>query len=109
MRVNVLNPGRTRTAMRRQAYPAEDLETLPLPESIAGAVSGPAGPGEPRRHRPQFRCSGRWRRGLSRGRKRGQLLLSQLAKLTAPEGAFEPRGPRLRAHHATDEGTLALE
>src|SRR5437879_8391092 len=32
VRVNTLNPGRARTAMRRQAYPAEDLESLPPPE-----------------------------------------------------------------------------
>jgi NAD(P)-dependent dehydrogenase (short-subunit alcohol dehydrogenase family) len=44
VRVNVLNPGRTRTAMRRQAYPAEDLETLPLPESITGAYLALLGP-----------------------------------------------------------------
>ncbi len=35
IRVNALNPGRTRTAMRRQAYPSEDLATLPSPEDIA--------------------------------------------------------------------------
>jgi NAD(P)-dependent dehydrogenase (short-subunit alcohol dehydrogenase family) len=36
VRVNSLNPGRARTAMRRQAYPSEDLESLPLPESLTG-------------------------------------------------------------------------
>jgi NAD(P)-dependent dehydrogenase (short-subunit alcohol dehydrogenase family) len=36
VRVNSLNPGRARTAMRRQAYPSEDLETLPLPEALTG-------------------------------------------------------------------------
>jgi NAD(P)-dependent dehydrogenase (short-subunit alcohol dehydrogenase family) len=44
IRVNTLNPGRTRTAMRRQAYPAEDLETLPLPETITGAYLALLGP-----------------------------------------------------------------
>ena len=44
VRVNVLNPGRTRTAMRRQAYPAEDLESLPLPASLAGAYLALLGP-----------------------------------------------------------------
>jgi len=34
IRVNAINPGRTRTAMRRQAYPAENAEALPLPSSI---------------------------------------------------------------------------
>jgi NAD(P)-dependent dehydrogenase (short-subunit alcohol dehydrogenase family) len=48
VRVNVINPGRTRTAMRRQAYPAEAAETLPLPESVTGpylALLGPASRG----------------------------------------------------------------
>ncbi len=48
VRVNTLNPGRARTAMRRQAYPAEDLETLPLPESLTApyiALLGPASQG----------------------------------------------------------------
>lgn len=31
IRVNVVDPGRMRTAMRRAAYPAEDPETLPEP------------------------------------------------------------------------------
>jgi NAD(P)-dependent dehydrogenase (short-subunit alcohol dehydrogenase family) len=37
LRVNSINPGRMRTAMRAAAYPAEDANTLPLP----GAVTGP--------------------------------------------------------------------
>jgi NAD(P)-dependent dehydrogenase (short-subunit alcohol dehydrogenase family) len=48
VRVNTLNPGRARTAMRRQAYPAEDLETLPLPESLTSpyvSLLGPASQG----------------------------------------------------------------
>jgi NAD(P)-dependent dehydrogenase (short-subunit alcohol dehydrogenase family) len=48
IRVNTLNPGRARTAMRRQAYPAEDLESVPLPESLTGpyiALLGPASRG----------------------------------------------------------------
>lgn len=46
VRVYALNPGPTRTPMRRAAYPSEDLETLPLPESLAGTylrLLGPAG------------------------------------------------------------------
>jgi hypothetical protein len=35
MRVNLLNPGATRTNMRAQAFPGEDPETLKTPESIA--------------------------------------------------------------------------
>ncbi len=34
MRVNSINPGKVRTNMRLQAYPAEDRSTLPEPESI---------------------------------------------------------------------------
>jgi NAD(P)-dependent dehydrogenase (short-subunit alcohol dehydrogenase family) len=48
IRVNTLNPGKARTAMRRQAYPAEDLGTVPLPESLTGpyiAMLGPASRG----------------------------------------------------------------
>lgn len=34
VRVNAINPGKARTAMRRQAYPSEDLATLPDPASL---------------------------------------------------------------------------
>jgi NAD(P)-dependent dehydrogenase (short-subunit alcohol dehydrogenase family) len=44
VRVNTLNPGRTRTAMRRQAYPAEDLATLPEPGRLAPAYLALLGP-----------------------------------------------------------------
>jgi NAD(P)-dependent dehydrogenase (short-subunit alcohol dehydrogenase family) len=45
IRVNTLNPGRARTMMRRTAYPAEDINSLPLPEALTGpyiALLGPA-------------------------------------------------------------------
>ncbi len=48
IRVNALNPGPARTAMRLQAYPAENQETLPAPESLTGpylALLGPASRG----------------------------------------------------------------
>jgi NAD(P)-dependent dehydrogenase (short-subunit alcohol dehydrogenase family) len=48
VRVNALNPGRARTMMRRQAYPAEDINTLPLPETLTSpyiALLGPASRG----------------------------------------------------------------
>ena len=48
VRVNTLNPGRARTAMRRQAYPAEDPATVPLPETLTApyiALLGPASRG----------------------------------------------------------------
>jgi len=34
LRINSVNPGRMRTAMRAAAYPAEDLGTLPTPASV---------------------------------------------------------------------------
>jgi NAD(P)-dependent dehydrogenase (short-subunit alcohol dehydrogenase family) len=36
IRVNSINPGRMRTAMRAAAYPAEDPNTLPSPAALAG-------------------------------------------------------------------------
>jgi NAD(P)-dependent dehydrogenase (short-subunit alcohol dehydrogenase family) len=48
VRVNALNPGATRTKMRRAAYPAEDLEANPPPEAITQpylALLGPASKG----------------------------------------------------------------
>jgi NAD(P)-dependent dehydrogenase (short-subunit alcohol dehydrogenase family) len=48
IRVNTLNPGRARTAMRRAAYPSENLESLPLPETLVEPylrLLGPRGAG----------------------------------------------------------------
>ena len=48
IRVNSVNPGAMRTPMRRQAYPAEALESLELPESRTGPyvrLLGPRGAG----------------------------------------------------------------
>jgi NAD(P)-dependent dehydrogenase (short-subunit alcohol dehydrogenase family) len=36
IRVNGVNPGRMRTAMRAAAYPAEDPSTVPAPASVSG-------------------------------------------------------------------------
>ena len=33
-RINIINPGPTRTAMRAQAYPGEDPKTLQTPDSL---------------------------------------------------------------------------
>jgi hypothetical protein len=38
IRVAILDPGRMRTAMRAQAYPGEDPQTLPHPSQIAPLV-----------------------------------------------------------------------
>jgi NAD(P)-dependent dehydrogenase (short-subunit alcohol dehydrogenase family) len=48
VRVNIIDPGKVRTAMRRQAYPSEDAQSLPTPESLTGpylALLGPASKG----------------------------------------------------------------
>jgi NAD(P)-dependent dehydrogenase (short-subunit alcohol dehydrogenase family) len=48
VRVNSINPGRVRTAMRRQAYPSENLLSLPLPETVLEPflkLLGPRGAG----------------------------------------------------------------
>jgi NAD(P)-dependent dehydrogenase (short-subunit alcohol dehydrogenase family) len=44
IRVNTLNPGKVRTMMRRTAYPAEDINTLPLPETVTGPYVALLGP-----------------------------------------------------------------
>lgn len=44
VRVNSLNPGKARTAMRRQAYPAEDIGTLPPPETLLAPFVALLGP-----------------------------------------------------------------
>jgi len=36
IRINSINPGRMRTAMRAAAYPAEDPNTLPAPNAVTG-------------------------------------------------------------------------
>jgi NAD(P)-dependent dehydrogenase (short-subunit alcohol dehydrogenase family) len=36
IRVNSINPGRMRTAMRAAAYPAENPNTVPTPQSVSG-------------------------------------------------------------------------
>jgi len=48
VRVNSINPGRARTVMRRQAFPSEDIGSLPLPETLLGPfirLLGPEGKG----------------------------------------------------------------
>ena len=48
VRVNAINPGATRTTMRRQAYPGENPETLAAPEAVVNAylwLLGPASRG----------------------------------------------------------------
>ena len=44
IRVNCIDPGAVRTAMRQAAYPAEDPQTLPTPESLTGTYLYLLGP-----------------------------------------------------------------
>jgi NAD(P)-dependent dehydrogenase (short-subunit alcohol dehydrogenase family) len=48
VRVNLFNPGPTRTLMRAKAVPGEDPETLPSPEAVAGQLIELAMPSETR-------------------------------------------------------------
>jgi NAD(P)-dependent dehydrogenase (short-subunit alcohol dehydrogenase family) len=48
IRVNIIDPGKVRTAMRRSAYPSEDQQSLPTAESLTAAwlaLLGPASRG----------------------------------------------------------------
>jgi len=48
VRVNIIDPGKVRTSMRRAAYPSETPESLPTPESLTApylALLGPASQG----------------------------------------------------------------
>ena len=44
VRVNVIDPGKVRTSMRRQAYPSEVAESLPTAESLTAAYVALLGP-----------------------------------------------------------------
>jgi NAD(P)-dependent dehydrogenase (short-subunit alcohol dehydrogenase family) len=44
VRVNVIDPGKVRTNMRRQAYPSEAAESLPTAESLTSAYLALLGP-----------------------------------------------------------------
>jgi len=58
VRVNVIDPGKVRTSMRRAAYPSEAPESLPTPESLTApylALLGPASRGVTGR---RFRAQG---------------------------------------------------
>ncbi len=48
LRVNLFNPGPTRTVMRAKAFPGEDPMTLPAPEEVAKAIVALALPSETR-------------------------------------------------------------
>ncbi|HCY54496.1 MAG TPA: oxidoreductase [Oceanicaulis sp.] len=48
IRVNLLDPGRMRTAMRTRAVPGEDPQTVPLPETVTPLIVELTGPAETR-------------------------------------------------------------
>ncbi len=56
IRVNCVNPGATRTNMRRKAYPAEDPEALKTPEEITGTYLYLLGPLSRGVTGQRFRC-----------------------------------------------------
>ncbi len=58
IRVNTLDPGRARTQMRRQAYPAESIDSLPLPESLTAPYIALLGPGSRGVTGGAFSCQG---------------------------------------------------
>lgn len=45
LKVNIIDPGVVRTGMRAEAFPAEDKESLPLPDTITGKFIELAAPG----------------------------------------------------------------
>jgi NAD(P)-dependent dehydrogenase (short-subunit alcohol dehydrogenase family) len=44
LKILSVDPGGTRTAMRAQAYPGEDPDTLPHPRDVAKVIAALAGP-----------------------------------------------------------------
>ena len=48
MKVNLVDPGATRTLMRATAMPGEDAETLPAPEEVAVLIADLLSPEEQR-------------------------------------------------------------
>ena len=56
IRVNCIDPGAVRTAMRQAAYPAEDVRTLPTPESLTGAYLYLLGPDSRRMNGERIRA-----------------------------------------------------
>ncbi|MCY3732600.1 MAG: YciK family oxidoreductase [Rhodospirillaceae bacterium] len=56
IRVNCIDPGAVRTAMRQAAYPAEDPRTLPTPESLTGAYVYLLGPDSRQVHGERIRA-----------------------------------------------------
>ena len=59
VRVNIIDPGKVRTAMRRQAYPSELAESLPTAGITDRALSRLVRTGESRRDRTTLRSPGR--------------------------------------------------
>ncbi len=58
IRANCVDPGAVRTTMRQAAYPAEDPETLPTPESLTGAYLYLLGPDSRRVNGERVRAQG---------------------------------------------------
>ena len=56
IRVNLINPGATRTSMRSKAFPAEDPQSLPKPESITNPYLYLLGPDSRGTSGQRFEC-----------------------------------------------------
>ena len=56
VRVNIINPGSTRTSMRAAAYPAEDPQTLKTPEALMPLYLYLLGPDSRKEHGRTFRA-----------------------------------------------------
>ncbi len=102
VRVNVIDPGKVRTTMRRAAYPSEAPESLPTPESITARLPGTARAGQPRHHGSALSGAG----ALSSA---SDFLFFELTELAARQALVQPGGADGHAQHAADQRTLPLE
>ena len=110
VRVNIMDPGKARTAMRRQAYPSE------APESADGRIAGGAVRRAARtRESAASRDATSRRRDLAGSQRRRapsstrRLLRLELAELAACQCLVELPLTDDHAQHPAHQGALALE
>ena len=102
VRVNIIDPGKVRTAMRRQAYPSEAAESLPTPESLTApylALLGPASRG----------VTGQRFSAQRRLEQRLDLVAFELAELPARQALVELQTTHRNAQHAAHQRALPFE
>ena len=102
VRVNIIDPGKVRTAMRRQAYPSEAAGVAADAGIADCALSRLVRPGEPWRHWAAVFGSSRLEQGLD-------LVVFELAELAARQALVELQTTHRDAQHAAHQRTLALE